>query len=356
MKKLFILAAVAAIAAFSCAKTANMTEENISEVQVIDDSVQMPIIFGTTSASVKSLTKAAVDAWNNETLYVYGIPRAGKDDATLDLNNILINNVAATAPASASGTIDVLDENNSNSPFYYTDATYYDFFAYYVGSAVAGAPAPNANLELAVTIDGTQDIMTATPDKSVDCGAVDQSYLYSGYAARRGAQPNLQFKHKLARFVFNVKSGSASSEDIVIDSIKINSVVNGTLSILDETLTPAAEAAQMLFLRNAAGEENLAAAMPAYVANSTTFTQVGESVMVYPGVASHDIIVYMHQTGIVTAPAPIERTITIPSGATVEGKKYNVNLTIYGMEAINISVTLNAWEDGEALDDIDTEI
>lgn len=366
MKKLFIIAAVA-VAAASCAKTASIEEVNSSNVSIIDDSIQMPIQFGTSRAEVKSLTKAAVDAWNAEDLYIYGIPRASKESAELLLDQILIDNVLAAAPTAADGAIVVQDPNGN--PFYYTDGKYYNFYAYYVADAAGADPAPDDELKLDVAIDGTQDIMLATTDnaadfalKTVDDANFTVAHLYSGYAARRGVQPNLVFNHKLARFIFNVKSGSPSAEDITINSISITSKVNATLDILEGTLTAADEDPVDLALCDAAGEADLNFDMPTYYtaaqleadATINPYAQVGESIMVIPGEASHTITIVMEQENVNVAPEPIVKTINIPSGATEEGKKYNVNVTIYGLEEVSISVSLTAWEDGDEID-VDTE-
>ena len=223
MKKYFIFAAAAIVAA-SCAKTpAPVQTPDGPEAPAVEG--QVAVQFGTNiSANVE--TKAAVAGWAEQDLYIYGFQRIKSGDQTVidyeslveNVSTPFINNVKAKAPAAStsepatpvlSGPIEV---KNGEQPFYYSGTTTYDFFGYYVQDAAGTDPKPKLNgnkdaYELPITIDGTQDIMTAVADHTYACdkkfGATpgtrpegwNDYYAFSAYAARRGVHPYLVFKH-----------------------------------------------------------------------------------------------------------------------------------------------------------------
>ena len=448
MKKYFLLlAAAAAIFAVSCQREQTKESENPTQT-VIDDSVPMPILFGSSMPQVKAPeTKGVggIDAWRaalQQPLYVYAMERNGDDhvaskwtvdpnDPSLDEFTPFIDNVAAQAPATNSAldatghSRDAINVYNkyvtaTNEPYYYVEGKVYDFYGYYVDDAmgidannnnavIEPAPEINAGTALSaegevissivlngLTLDGSQDIMLAQTNKDDDWALrteyVSLDMIYSSRAARRGVIPDLVFKHELSRFEFHIFNGSATigNNDITVTGLNLASYTKdetGNLTIYPEATAgyvaddlatafdPAAPDYTILKyfpLREETAtldtgdpvDDAHPASLTAGVAVVDGTNKVGESIMIAAGEASYDIQLFINQTG-VTAPGfnPAEQHLTIDMsqvkdangdliGATVseKGKKYVVSLIIYGLEQIEVTVTLTDWEDGGTIE------
>ena len=295
MKKYFLLlAAATAIFAVSCQREQTKESENPTQT-VIDDSVPMPILFGSSMPQVKAPeTKGVggIDAWRaalQQPLYVYAMERNGDDhvaskwtvdpnDPSLDEFTPFIDNVAAEAPATNSAldatghSRDAINVYNkyvtaTNEPYYYVEGKVYDFYGYYVDDAmgidannnnavIEPAPEINAGTALSaegevissivlngLTLDGSQDIMLAQTNKDDDWALrseyVSLDMIYSSRSARRNVKPDLVFKHELARFEFHIFNGSTTiaNNDITVRGLDIASytkLATGALTIYPE--------------------------------------------------------------------------------------------------------------------------
>lgn len=399
MKKYFMLfAAAATVLAVSCNKGNNGASETPDVPPVVieeeEDNTPIPIEFGTKAAEVKApATKAAIDNWSNvgqdEKLYVYGLERTSDEAETY--SKVYINNVAADAPENGAGLdtrspINVYEDADNEIPFYYIDNKYYDFYAYFVADAagenepvvkkageedaIEDPTADNANpatITLDVEIDGTQDIMLATTDKASDeaaradrSKAVTQEMMYSAKSARRGVKPNLNFEHQLSRFVFNIKAanvtvangvGDDKKGQVTIQGLTMSSYKKGTLTIVGEErgLVPTASTT----------EESNIADLPILHEGyelTTEYTNYGE-VMIYPESTNeespniYNFTIKMAQEGSgYTAEEPYELPLEIKfeeDETALAGKKYEVNVIVYGLEEVQITVSLKEWEDGD---------
>lgn len=435
MKKYFmLLAAAATVLAVSCAKEKNQpTTDPTPGVVEEEDTTPQPVRFGSNIAEVKApITKGlgAVDNWSNISgatnpgkLYIYGLERTSQTATTYVWNvqenaiHPFINNVAADAPAAGSGldrrdAIQVLDVNNivtpgenpEYGPFYYVDNKYYDFFGYYVDDAVNGAPAPvytaatneaAAQLVLDIEIDGTQDIMLANTDKAEDIAwrtdqskQVNQTMLYSAVSARRTVVPNLNFEHKLSRFVFNVVAADAQvlapARATSIQGLKLYSDYKGKLTIVgtqglvpeqeqqkdaeehllyyvaDDSVDPAVatwettttQTAFPVYFKGLAGtvNENFVLAVKPNENAPIPATAQYSDIMVYPGAHSYHFDLLMSQVGTPYTDADhayvLPLDVTLPNeDVALAGKKYVVNVVVYGLEAVQMTVSLAEWDE-----------
>ena len=96
----------------------------------------------------------------------------------------------------------------------------FDFWAYRADDAKTGDPVgvgddAATEVKIPVTITGSQDLMVGVADTEGSLAALqavestaDESRIYSAYAARRGVNPKLQFKHLLTRLYFYVKANT----------------------------------------------------------------------------------------------------------------------------------------------------
>lgn len=411
MKKYFLLAAAAAtVLAVSCNKEKEQPKVDPTPGTEIEDNTPQPILFGASSVEVKSpLTKAAVEnniGWTaGEKLYIYGV-KTGIDFNSTTGDPILINNVAADVPSPFTGSRDAINvyKEASTQQYYYYGASdeVYDFYGYYIGGAYPGketlennkvkaAPAEwqptvaATSITLPVTIDGTQDIMIAGTDKYADYIAAGSpniaiSKLYSEASARKHVKPDLLFKHQLARFKFETKYGGTSgAENITINSIKIADVpINAIMTIAGENVGTALASSvddtyfSDLYLWNSDGT-----ALSNVHPNASSFAGVGESIMVIPNDYEKDgegnrgstiiapdeykVVLNMTQQTGTSTQETADREFTVKftdlvdgTGAPIPhqyveaGKLYVVRMVIYGLEKVEITVSLEDWEYGGA--------
>lgn len=380
MKKVYLFSAIAVMAAVTAC-----TKEPVNN-QPDPEEGPVPVQFGLASPAYSVTTKSAggLDAWNNTTLYVYGFVRT-----ETDYSKAFINNVPATAASGPSTSLDVDDEANNGNPYYYQGDAVYDFYGYHIDDAAdGGTPAPivvdeagaaqddgtslTHGVYIPFTINGSQDLMTATADPTADVGetGVDPTRAYSAYAARRGVDPTLTFQHQLARFKFQIKAGAASGMNVQVNAIEIlNQKATGYLKVVgaDQGITEAADdPGDAKFTLMEQGQDGMQALTP--TKPTTGFAEgktqdadpIGESIMIFPGGASCEINIKTTDVGI-SDPTPIPDQGFIinasdllkngteeSAGATKfeAGKEYTITIIIYGPEDIEITAALTDWKDG----------
>ncbi len=399
MKKYFLLAAAAAtVLAVSCNKEKNQPKVDPTPGTEIEDNTPQPILFGSNMGVVKApITKGdgAIDKWSDigtGKLYVYGVVNTSTNHETPTYGafttpaNIKINNVAADAPNTNNAGLDYRDPidvyETGTTPFYYDDQKKYDFYGYFVDNAATIATGTNPEVTAEkitlknITINGTQDIMWANTDKVADEAARDNradkyvalNQLYSDVSARRGVKPNLNFQHQLSRFVFNVKAaddivanGAPTTQNgkVTIKDIQLESKTQAELLIVG---TPAENTSRLTFSGDASYLD-----VESDMVNLTTSYQTFGEAMVAPGGTAYNFKIHFYQTGSSFVPGttdnPYERTLVIDfaddsivhegsvnSPKAEAGKKYVVNVIIYGLEEIKITVSLVEWEDADILD------
>lgn len=386
MKKLYVYVALAAMGVMAaCSKNDNVDPQGNGGNTVIDDNSPVAVELGVKGidldVNVSSKAQGSVDAWDaSQTLYVYAIDRSDAQFA----NTPLIDNISASSPATGAqnNVLNLVQPASAGEYageyFYFQGSTVYDFYGYYVDDAVEGTPTPSrtdGTITLPITITGAQDIMLAKADPAVDIeastdpnkGQVTSETAYSAFAARRGIQPTLEFQHQLARFTFNIVPGSASGDLVTVTAIELQSNTTGTLQI-----APAVEAGQPTILSQAtpaylslanetSGANNLPYDVPEYTGADQDPIKVGESLMVMPGQTSYNLRVSMTQDGNGDTDLPVNALETVIAAANVDtnddgtvdgvatfeaGKTYEITIKVYGMEKIEVSATLKAWEDG----------
>ena len=406
MKKYFFFAAAAIVAA-SCAKApAPVQTPDGPEAPAVEGKVAVQ--FGTNIiANVE--TKAAVTGWAEQDLYIYGFQRIKNAENTtiIDYEHPFIDNVKATAPAANEPSTDPklsgpIEVKNGSEPFYYSGTTTYDFFGYYVQDAATGPSDLNDSkdaYELPITIDGTQDIMTAVADPTYACDKAFSSrpadwndkYAFSAYAARRGVHPYLVFKHELTQLNFKVTSGTVFDDktqlhvtDVTIKAVPSKAtlcVAGATPGVkVDDTQSEDPQTNSIVDLKVKESDDvDLA---PVKVPAATTSGEpstivvpdadpVGQSIMLFPD-TEFEIWLTIAQ-GITTehttptATEVIKRTINItsitqPSEQNLTqfeaGYAFDITFKVYGLESVDITAELTKWKEGGSItvdtDDIPT--
>ena len=272
--------------------------------------------------------------------------------------------------------------------FYYDGNNLYDFYGCHVDDAATEAMTiptdpdydfATAGFSVSVTIDGTQDLMVAMPNKESDrtAGGVDSEVtttdnLYSAWSSRRGVKPNLVFKHVLTRLTFQAKCGNATAyetgKEVYITSVQVKSVKNkGTLTIIptdgnQQGFTASTVDTDVIdfSLMKAPSAPDTSTELETFEkveiegTKDDDFAQIGVPMMLVPG-TEYEIVISTEQdadgSGDIDAneKGSITQKIKVADGF-VAGKNYNVNITVYGLEEISIDATLTAWEAGEDID------
>lgn len=388
MNKTWIFATMALALGTSCSKDKGID---------IDDSTREEILLGTGSTVSVSRasrgsgavggTDAETNKWNGETLYVYGITNNAANKAP-------INGVKAVAPTSTETKMLTWAADEPEQHFYYEGNDKYNFYAVHVDDAAdpdavftVQDPANLATTghSVPVTINGTQDLMVAMPNKDNDIldedgenklpGIENTNNLYSAWSARRSVVPNLVFNHLLSRLNFKALCGDVPVPEgdnaLKITSITIKNTINkGTIVVIPSYSEPSTEPEAKNQVFTAAEEPNtgdfvimkkktgVETTLQPFEDFSLTGTavEVGEDILVVPG-ASYDIEVKTVQningadetkTFNKTLTAGMIQRNEMPAGleSFVAGEIYDVTLKLYANKEIQIECTLTAWKEG----------
>ena len=367
MKKMFFCAAAAAVVLASCSKE-NVVDapalNNNGEETVEAISFQMGSSFEVTTRGTGAVggNTTETNKWNGQKLNVYMFDQASLDLAynqTTSAN--YFENAEVTAPVGVNS-----GEANYGNAQYYPSTGNFDFFAYHGDDAVTEVPALNDAKDaytVAVTIDGTQDLMVAkaglnkqdTTTFEADTRGHDYKRVYSAYSARRGVQPRFTFKHLLSRFVFQAEAaepGAAGVNGIKITKIEVKAPVKGTMTVaalnkkLDVTFgtTPADSAVLTLMGR---GE-----AMKVDTLGFGKKVVLGESMLLPAGGKEYVADIYYEQDKDGQTIKDIyTTTIKLSDGsAFVAGTQYKINIKVYDFKKIVLTADLTAWVDGEEVE------
>lgn len=381
MKKIFTFCAAVAMFAACAKETPKSSVDGISAPA--ENAEAASVLFkSNVTASVQAKAQGGVDAWNgHQNLYVYGFQRQAEaiDYSTADP---FIDNVSAVSPLkdAESNAIAVLDKDNK--PFYYNGNFTYDFYGYYVDDLVAEPEAREDGIYVPLTLTGGEDIMIAKSVPSVDVQKAKDAgvftggdswkdaYAYSAYAARRGVQPSLTFKHQLVRFTFQITSGSDFEttgdldKNLFVKGLTISARNTADLCVAGKTtgLVNIGEELAELSLCSLVDEtlvEMVTYEVPDKDADIEPGSNVlGESLMVIPNdtpaegaVDSYSITLEMEQAG-KTIDYPVDLKFSsvqgAPEGQTqfTAGYSYRVTVKVYGLEQVELSAELEPWVPG----------
>ena len=384
MKKLFFYAAAAVAMLAGCQKA------EVSGIEAIDDSTPAAIKFGVDVPSLtvtKAATKAAVDAWANTEVFVYGIKQEREanvlktlGEGLYNLDNILINDYKTYAnPANdpALGSLSALAvyaDADKQMPYYYAEGETYDFYGYHLGGAVAQAAVKGTDvISYPVAIAGNNDVMYAYTDKAADATKADASHgvveadLYSAWAARRGVQPTLKFEHALTRFNFIVVGEGANAADyeqVTIKSIELaDMATTGSLTVVGAAdalgFVADAENITTLALMSIVDGQDVAYVPEKVTANTEEKAAGnGSCLMVAPGLESVKVVVNMVNNKYADSDLPsyeftVEAAkvklngVELGEGAKFEkGKSYDIIIKVKGPKEITIEAALTDWVEG----------
>ena len=342
------------------------TEISGNQSNVIDDSKPVAMQFGVNAPSFQvTKTKAAVDAWSETEVFVYGLENTSSDAYTVVIDNYSTTVVDSETPLA------IYQDEATQAPYFYTEGKTYDFFGYHLGEATQDPAKPELTdnkVTFAVTFDGSNDVMYAYTDKDEDIlkdqtAQVMTKDVYSAWAARRNVQPTLVFDHALTRFNFYVRGMNEKSSKVQIESISAKSVLSGNLTVVAKEnaglgfVADASATAADVFLKNYDDSDFT----PTPVVNGSTYVAGGEgaSLILAPDMTQLPIVVKMSNIEYpaitipnyeFTAKASDVRKTGLAENAGLtkfeKGTAYNIYINVYGPEEIVITAELTKWADG----------
>lgn len=391
MKKFmfFALASVALLASCSSDDTVAVDEANVAQAQDGPVAIQLGLgqVAITRGTGTVGTNDHATNFWKGQKFNVFMLKHGTMELAT-DVAGAIYADSLFIAPTNVETGL-ALD--SSGAVKYYPATGRFDFWGYRLDSAQVTKDATITATEITrdFKIDGSQDIMVAWADTVSPTPSVPDNKLFSAFAARRDVQPVLNFRHLLSRLHFTVEAGNASSAEtagaaigssygVVIDSIKVIGLTEGTLTIAhlqdDASFerinwTAATEDSLVLKQRKAGATEKdkLGELQPVLLTGTLTpaadpsdpavFTAdkltVGEALLVKPNEASYKMIVFISQKVNTGAGSEIRKdkieADLAPTTGFLANHSYEVTITVYGLEEIEVNVTLTPWEDGPAI-------
>lgn len=374
MKKFFFFAA-AVVSMAACQKEAQLSSNGFT-APVEEGAPEAVQFCSNVKASVATKAQGGVDAWNGaQNLYIYGYQRvAGGVDYTTATP--FINNVPAASPVQDNKLAVLVD----GKPFYYVGNNTYDFYGYYVDDLNVTPQTTTTGVYVPVELTGGEDVMVAQADPAVDGASLtDYRYAYSAYAARRGVQPTLVFKHQLVRFRFQVVSGTSfettgdAEKNLNVTGVSVNARNKANLYVAGRVgLEDIQEERANLALKSlvdGALVDLVSYEVPdkdAVVAEGANV--LGESLMVIPNAAvqapevdTYQATLTMTQFG-QTHELPLTLSINDvvwnqgvePQTQFTAGYSYLITVKVYGLEEVVISAELEPWTAAGGIE-IDTD-
>lgn len=274
MKKLFFASALVLGALCSCSNddvVAPVVDNGVGEETGLVP-VQLTLNGPSVIASVRGIgtvgnTEQAKNLWNGEKLYVFmtttgfKIDEDGKETtdygfwpSTWVLNGVLQENFyndTLRAPKNVSfgdlysESVEAYDVTKPK--FYPLNNSRHDFFAYHIDDAytqledekpIVDSTTNKNKWTVDFEIDGSQDLMVgkAIPSEDLDKvtaakdNGVTADMVYSARSARENVIPNIEMKHLLSRFTFQVRGGK-NANGLKVTKIEVESKTKGKMTV-----------------------------------------------------------------------------------------------------------------------------
>ena len=248
----------------------------------------------------------------------------------------------------------------------------YNIFAYYIDDAQLtddDIKRDHDNIKLNIEIDGSQDIMSSRAAMTNEQKALFKDekdltdmmhYCYGYYAAQKGINPVLIFKHHLTKLDFTITPGVTEgiSNEVTVKSVEIRSRYKAEFTVADKgepsnvglsfedeykALPLAEEDGSLLISDNYVIRTYPEAVEP----SKAERIKLGGSIIVAPDMEYIATITLkeVREDGIehdnLVTELPINKNSYFEAG-----NRYNITLTIYGATEVEVSVHLKEWYEG----------
>lgn len=444
MKKQFIYAALCIALMSSCSKDndpGSISEPTTNTPDVIDEGSPVAIELGVGAPQVSVSTRGTgaaganggdVALWDEQELKILMTEKnslvLAKEDPNNEESKYIFEGLTFKAPKkTVTNPTEMKITNSTGAVKYYPLQGAYDFYGFSFDDAILEGGTfqypttdeTTKSIEYKLTIDGTQDIMIAKAEltetqKGAETGngvlaPEDEAKAFSSWAARRGVQPTMNFKHLLSRLDFVAKVGANvdGGEEIIItdDAYETNwpadqgypqpeegKIKNGVYIKSIKVLNPKSKITVTIANLNTSGQTGITVSeedesisfftlkrkpteeeastdkslrdliplTPGTTADKTS--TIGDGIMIVPGGNSFKMEIELMQyvkkfdgTGS-EAEAYTWKTATLQTDVVLEdstfeaGNYYTITTKIFGFQDIEVTATLSKWENGGSIE------
>ena len=371
------------LAAICLASCTDKSYQGIESDMDTGEELPVHIIVGDADEIVESKGSGAMEdgdskVWEGKTINVFAFRRdlssdysinsaSGNDDCLIDAS-MDREGALGGKEAYVNGLDSYITWRDQEDVIYYrTDGHPYDFFAYYIDQDTADEDISRSkeDVRIMMDIDGHQDVMssyaTLTEEQLSRPGYTEfdkielETYSFSSYSAKRNIHPVFYFKHHLTRIDFEMSAGSFESENIMIDSIVVQSKTKAIFTVahmipsnmgLDFSISrdykglalPEADGSKLRLdtWHPIMGEDG-----------KPVRTKIGGCLLIAPD-SKYQLSIHVKENKPDGSVLRYENRLSLssPEGYFGEGNQYAVHLTVYGVAEISINVELQKWQEG----------
>ena len=342
-----------------------------TELPPIDDTEPVAVRFGVSVPDITVTTKTDENSeeWSGHVLRIIGVERG----ARLNMNeSYFINNLPVSPPEENETHIDIRRGDGSLYTYPKDEDDkdmILDFYGYcHDGTADDYLDKYEDSIEMKINLRqwGHYDIIAAKASPEYDIlnctdsrGAeVQMAQAYSAYAARRGVQPTLEFKHMLTSFRLFIVDGNKgrSEHPVVLTDLRMDTKKLGVLQIAPEQKIKVTEGQTKGYVKLPSLPDEIVPD-PHYF--DTDNPQTAYSFNLMPGEESHKVYVKMKYVKdedkdreIPSLKLELKASdIKTPSGEKItrfeSGHRYDIAIIVYGAEEVELTPLLLGWEDVE---------
>ena len=370
-----------AIMALCLASCVDRSYKGIVSEMTADEELPVHIMVGDPGDIVEAKGSGAMEdgdaaVWDGKTIRVYAFKRdlnsdysnisaSGHEDCLIDgsydKDGCLAGKEASVNPDDSyitwTGADDLLYYKPGNQP--------YDFFAYYTDNEVTDSDIYRSkeDVRIMMKIDGSSDIMSAyasITEEQLDRPVFTEmdkldinTYSFSAWTAKRNIHPIFYFQHHLARFDFVIRAGWESAETIIIDSLVIKAKDKAIFTVANKNPSrmgldfSASDYGRIPLSEKDGSPLRKDFWKPEFTQEGVEMKPLGGSLMVAPDV-KYDAYLYLkeHMDNGEIKTHENHINLTCAEGRFDAGSHYLVKATIFGLTSVDITVTLDQWEDG----------
>ena len=351
-------------------------------VSIILGEADQDLIVKGTGAKEEGVT----DIWKDQDLYIYAFRRdlmtsykvTRKEDETICMidgsTEVMGTKAGKLAKVNASDAYLSWAGEFDRVIYYPSGIVPYDFFGYFTDDIKVPEDSiarTENSIGLMLTIDGSQDLMTARAELSEDQlkpfrEMEDKSelinimnYSYSSYTAQRNIQPIIKFRHHLTRLDFELHSIQEGADSIYVDSLVLWSRTKALFTVVDKVSERIGldftndQTYDKLRLKEADGSPLKPSVYhappydPTVDKSQTKGTHLGGSFLVAPD-KEYEAMVYVHQikNGLVYENEYPIKVVYRKEGFFGPGNQYLVKLRVAGLMQIDVDVSVGEWQNG----------
>ena len=207
-----------------------------------------------------------------------------------------------------------------------------------------------------ITVNGTQDVMTAYADREADSRrsvAISPDEVYSSHSARENVYPTLHFSHALSRLSIKAK---AMSSGLTVKAVRVSA--RNKARLLAVRPNPASTPSLAINPDDEPGSLIVESPVPLGDSELPTdrFQDLGDC-MIVPGDTQCVVFFTLKQEGKETDGTTNVTVDMSKYNLTFEsGMWYDINLSIFGPEEVTMTVTMTPWGSGYGEFDLNPDI